>query len=618
MDDYLKELKEWLAQGALDPAVRAELESLKARVEANPQDADAQGELSDRFYRFMEFGTAGMRGVMGGGPNRINIHTVRKISQGYAEYLNEAFGEGGTRIPSVAIAYDNRRNSDLFAFESACVFVANGIETYLFARISATPLLSFAARALGTDGGVVCTASHNNKAYNGYKIYDNQGCQCMPDDAAKVAAKIGLVDLWSGVKTVSGNYPQAPEGADAGYFHTPGVFARMNAAAKNEPLLHLVGSEMEDAYTARVFAESRTPGALAAVSAVYTPLNGAGYLLTNHILTQGGIGKLVVVPEQRDPDPDFTTCPEPNPEKRAALEYGLALCEKLRSVGEAPDLLIGTDPDADRLGTAVFHDGAYRQLSGNQVGVLLFDYLITCRERDGSMPARPVFITTIVSTPLTGRMAQKHGIETRKVLTGFKNIGDQMNGLDAEGGVERYVFGFEESCGYLSGTYARDKDAQNAALLLLEAAGALKQRGKTLVDRLEEIYGEYGYFIDGLDELVRPGEKGMHEIQEIMTKMRAPEALSAFSAEVTGTADYQARMRCAFKPGGCAETEAITNVPPSDVVEFDLADGCKILARPSGTEPKCKIYYTGVGPTEDAARKAIERMKGEMGKYLAL
>jgi phosphoglucomutase len=586
MNEFIKELDAWLAQEGLDPGVREELTELKARYEKDPQDEAVQGEISDRFYRFMEFGTAGMRGVMGAGPNRINIHTVRKISQGYADHLNEEYGSGG-RVPKVAIAYDNRRNSDVFAREAGLVFAANGIETHLFGTLSATPLLSYAARVLGTDGGVVLTASHNNKAYNGYKIYDSHGCQCMPEEAAKVAAKIDRVDMWTGVKTVT-----------------------------ESPLLHIIGPQMQEAYIERVLAESRTPGALSDLSVVYTPLNGTGNVPVRALLAKAGIGKLTVVPEQENPDPDFTTCPEPNPEKRAALEVGLALCGKLRDAGEAPDLLIGTDPDADRLGVAILHDGEYRQLSGNQVGFLILDYIIASREREGAMPDRPVFITTIVSTPLTGEMAKKHGIETRKVLTGFKNIGDQMNDLEADGEVDRYIFGFEESCGYLSGTYARDKDAQNAALLLLEAAGVLKARGKTLLDRIEEIYGEYGYFIDGLDELVRPGEKGMHEIQAIMAKLREPEALTAFSAVVNETADYQARERTVYKLGGRKETAPISGVPPSDVVEFALADGCQILARPSGTEPKCKIYYTGVGATEEAARKAIDRMKGEVAKLL--
>jgi phosphoglucomutase len=600
----LAEMNDWLAQADLDPPVRAELEALKARYEAAPGDAAIQDEVGDRFYRFMEFGTAGMRGVMGAGPNRINIHTIRKISQGYAEHLVSKTA-GADRPPKVAIAYDNRRNSDLFAFEAACVFVANGVETYLFKQLSATPLLSYTARALGTDGGVVVTASHNNKAYNGYKIYDDHGCQCMPEEAEQVAEKIDAVDMWKGVRTISDRYVSSD------------IAIRKERAAAAESLLTLVDTAAEDDYIEQVFATSLTPGALADLNVVYTPLNGTGARPVQRLLAKAGVGSLTLVEEQAAPDPDFTTAPEPNPEKTAALKLGLDLCRRLRAEGRAPDILIATDPDSDRLGAAILHDGEYRQLTGNQVGVLIFDYVIRCRERDVHMPSRPVFITTIVSTPLTGEMAEKHGVELCKVLTGFKNIGDQMNRLEEAGEETRYIFGFEESCGYLSGIYARDKDAQNAALMLLEAAGVLKQSGKTLLDRVEELYAEYGYYLDGLDELVRPGEKGMLEIKAIMAKLREPEMLDAFSAVVRCTADFHTGERTEYKLGGVVKKYPIVDVPESDVVEFDLADGCRILARPSGTEPKLKIYYTGVGPNEAAAEKAIERMKAEIAKGIA-
>jgi len=369
----------------------------------------------------------------------------------------------------------------------------------------------------------------------------------------------------------------------------------MKRAAAYEQLFSIIPESMEHAYMDRVLAESLTQGALKDIKIVFTPLNGAGSIPVQTILKKAGIGEIIVVAEQEHPDPDFTTAPEPNPEKLEALRFGLALCERLMAEGNAPDMLIGTDPDADRLGAAILHGGEYIQLTGNQVGVLILDYIITCREASGSMPERPVFITTIVSTPVTGAMAEKHGIETRKVLTGFKNIGDQVNMLEADGEEERYIFGFEESCGYCSGVYCRDKDAQNAALLLLEAAGALKQKGKTLLDRVEEIYREYGYYIDGLDEFVRPGEKGMRDIAAIMARMRLPETREAFGAEAIAYKDYLSDAQLT-----------------SDVVQFDLSDGCRILARPSGTEPKLKIYYTGVGPSEEAAEKAISRMRQEI------
>jgi len=482
------------------------------------------------------------------------------------------------------------------------------------------------------------TASHNNKAYNGYKIYDSHGCQSMPAEAERAAALIDMVDMWDGVKTIAGRYP-AEDGDETAYEGaTPGVLGLMKRAEETEALMNIIPEDMEQAYIGRVLAESLTPGALEGIKAVFTPLNGAGNVPVQAIMAKAGIGRLFTVKEQEHPNPDFATAPEPNPEKPGALRLGLELCEKLKAEGDAPDILIGTDPDADRLGAAILHEDAYVQLTGNQAGVLMLDYIIACREALGTMPDRPVFVTTIVSTPITGEMADRHGIETRRVLTGFKNIGDQMNKLEADGEEQRYIFGFEESCGYCSGVYCRDKDAQNAALLLLEAAGVQKGRGKTLLDRVYELYGEYGYYMDALEELVRPGEKGMHEIAAVMAKLRLEGARAVFSAGLASYTDYLSRERTVYGDktkgdGSCVlqreqdsktkgnascvlNTEPVTDVPVSDVVEFGLADGCRILARPSGTEPKLKIYYTGVGATEEDAREAIARMKQEIAEAI--
>jgi phosphoglucomutase len=424
----------------------------------------------------------------------------------------------------------------------------------------------------------------------------------MPDDASRVAELIENVDMWNGVKTLSSDFLPIEGDITAYEGATEGVLGRMKRAAETlEPLLTIISEEMEDSYINRVLKEGFTPGIMKDLRVVYTPLNGAGSVPVREILNRAGVGELFIVKEQEYPDPDFTTAPEPNPEKPGALRLGLELCEKLKKEGRPPDVLIGTDPDSDRLGAAILYRGEYVQLTGNQVGVLILDYIIACREAAGKMPDRPVFITTIVSTPISCKMAEKHRIETRQVLTGFKNIGDQINKLEAIGEVNRYIFGFEESCGYCSGVYCRDKDAQNAAHLLLETAGSLKQEGKTLLDRMEELYEEYGYYFDGLDELVRPGEKGMHEIGQIMDKLRKEETLSAFSSKVVSYTDY---------------LYGVPPVPPSDVLQFDFADCCRILARPSGTEPKLKIYYTGVGKTEEDAEKAISRMKQEIANYI--
>lgn len=604
-NDNIRKLEEWLAQPTLDAPVRAELTALYDKYMENPNDAEVQAAINDRYYTEMVFGTAGMRGVMGAGPNRISIHTIRKISQGYAEHIVASAVAAGRSGPSVVIAHDNRKDSGLYAFESACVFAANGVKAYLYDVLSATPLLSFSVRRLGTDGGVVVTASHNNKDYNGYKIYDHFGCQCMPDEAEEVAARIAGVDIWTGPKTNAEKYgKRADSAAD-----------RIRIAADTDPLIEIVPGEIIDEYIAAVIAESKQRGACRGLQAVYTPLNGAGNKLVRRILEEAGIGGLHVVKEQEDPDPNFTTCPIPNPEKPEALGLALGLARDLAADGDAPDIVFGTDPDADRLGAMVRHDGDYTRLSGNQVGVLIFDYIIRMREDAGTMPDSPVFITTIVSTPLTSAMAAKHSIETRKVLTGFKNIGDQMNRLEAAGEEDRYIFGFEESCGYLSGRYARDKDSQNAALLICEAAGLLKREGKTLVDRLEEVYSEYGYFIDGLEELVRPGEAGMHEIAAIMSRLREDDMLGAFSVGVSTRVDYLSGERADYGEGAPVLSK-VTGIPSSDVIEFELKDGCSVLARPSGTEPKLKFYYTGVGSSEAEAEARIADMKAEMGSVI--
>ena len=598
MENNISKLESWLAVEQLDPCVREELEALKEAYDKDNNDENVLEQINDRFYMDMEFGTAGMRGIMGAGPNRINVHTIRRISQGFADYINDKAKKENIAEPSIAIAYDNRKNSDLFAYEAACVFVANGVKTHLYDRISATPLLSFTVREICTTAGVVLTASHNNKDYNGYKIYNGYGCQCMPDEAELVSAKIDEVDIWTGVSTISDKYKEF-EGS---------VCELVAHAAKQEELLVIIPHEFEEKYCQLVLAESGVKGACEDLTAVYTPLNGTGNKLVRKILEDVNIKSLNIVKEQENPDPAFPTCPEPNPEKIEALKLALEMCQQMQKDGNPPDILIGSDPDGDRLGSMILHGGEYVRLTGNQVGVLLLDYVINCREQAGTMPDAPVFITTIVSTPITGEIAKKHGIETRKVLTGFKNIGDQMNALERDGETERYIFGFEESCGYLSGRYARDKDAPNAALLLCEAAGVCKANKKSLLDRMEELYEEYGYYIDDIDEFVRPGEQGMIEIASIMEEVRGENVLSLFSADVVSKVDYENGKKIDYTENGPKES-TISGIPSSNVVEFVLSDGCKILMRPSGTEPKLKAYYTGVGTTAAEAHEKITQMK---------
>jgi phosphoglucomutase len=573
-------MKAWLAMPDLAADMREELESLDARYESG--DADAAAEIEDRFYRDLEFGTAGLRGVLGAGTNRMNTLIVRRATQGYAEHILANAGAEGKTGPRVAIAFDNRRNSDLFAFEAACVFVANGIETHLYSRLSATPLLSWTVRELGCDGGVVVTASHNPKQYNGYKIYDASGCQCLDDAAKDVAARIAAIDVATGAKTVAGGYAGALE-------------ERVAAAAAAEELLHIIPDSFEAAFVDRVReAASLRSGTASGLSVVYTPLNGTGSVPVRKVMADIGVGKVETVPEQKDPDPDFTTCPEPNPEKEKALKLGLELCRRRRDEGAAPDVLIGTDPDCDRVGCAVYDGADYVRLTGNQVGALMFDYIAETRAKEGLTPERPVMVTTIVSTPLTLAIAEKLGVRAEKTLTGFKYIGDRVNRLEAAGEEKDFIFGFEESCGYCAHTLVRDKDGVGTSMLLCEMAGYYKKLGKTLLDRLDELYESYGYYLDAVDEFTRPGKTGMEEIEAAMTKARAVKpGVPGAIARVT---DYL--------PG---ET-----LPSSNVIQYDTESGDRIMLRPSGTEPKLKVYYSARGSSDADAERSLAALKDIM------
>ncbi|MDR2609960.1 MAG: phospho-sugar mutase [Clostridiales Family XIII bacterium] len=574
MMESVTRLRDWLSIKWLDGELRAELEDLLAAYGREGDGGPAAGEIEDRFYRDLEFGTAGMRGILGAGLNRMNTPNVMRATQGFAAHLNDAVRAAGeTRPAKAAIAYDNRRNSELFAFEAACVFVANGIETYLFGRLSATPLLSYTVRELGCDGGVVVTASHNAKEYNGYKIYGNTGCQCLPDEAGKIAALIEGVDFSSGIKTVADTY-------------TGSIAERRAAAAAAEPLLHIIPDDFEERFVDAVLEATPECGSIdmADLNVVYTPLHGAGNIPVRSALAKLGVGKVTVVPEQELPDPEFTTCPEPNPENAKALKLGLALCEKLAAEGEAPDILIATDPDSDRVAIAVHDGGDYRRINGNELGILLLDFVTRRNKEAGVFRDDEIVITTIVSSPLVSVMAADSGAETRLVLTGFKNIGKVMDELARAGEEGRYLFGFEESCGYLSGTHVRDKDAINASALICAAAALSKSEGVTLIGRLDEIGKKFGYYHDEVAEFIMPGEKGMEDMARIMEAARTP------------------AVRDAFK-GALAEYVDFREVPglEGNVVEFKFADGSRAMMRPSGTEPKLKIYISARAASKEAA-----------------
>ena len=577
--DYMEQARAWLGLPGLDPDGKKELEDLVSAAENG--DHEAIAEISDRFYRDLEFGTGGMRGVMGEGRNRMNVTMIRRASQGYAEHIIADAAERGVAEPKAAVAYDSRKFSDLFAFETACVFVANGIRTVLYDRLSATPLLSWTIRKLNADGGVVVTASHNPKEYNGYKIYDHTGCQCLTEQANDVIARIEATDPVSGIKTVAGNYSGSP--AD-----------RMAAAAAGQPLLTLLGEDNINEFIEVVLNARLRHDKADNVSVVYTPLNGAGNYPVRSVLSRIGVGSVRVVPEQENPDASFATCPFPNPEKTEALELGFELCSKYRLQGDPPDVLIGTDPDCDRLGCAVFDGNDYVQLSGDRVGVLLFDYIVETRREKGLMPARPVLVTTIVSSPLAVAIARANGVEAWLCLTGFKHIGYEINKLGLErGNTDDFIFGYEESCGYLTQPHVRDKDAVNAAMMLCELISYHKSQGKTVFDRLEELFRKYGYYSEGLAEFVRPGEKGMQEIaRDMELARRATE--SDFGKKITGRVDY---------------LKDATGLPESDVVQYDFEDGSRVLFRPSGTEPKLKIYFSVRAASAEASSAMMEEFK---------
>ena len=478
MNEIESRYRAWRSRPDLDPALAAELASIEGDEAA----------ITDRFYRDLAFGTGGLRGVLGAGTNRMNIYTVRKATQGLADYLN------ATDLPKrVAIAHDSRHNGDLFARETARVLAANGITACLYPRLEPTPALSWAVRYLGCGAGVCVTASHNPAKYNGYKVYGSDGCQITLEAAEKILAAIEAVDIFEGVKLA--DYDKAMQ----------------------DGLIQLIGEDCLDAFVDAVYAQRVGAGeGIGRLNLVYTPLNGSGLECVRKLLGKLGVTHVTVVPEQEKPDGDFPTCPYPNPESREAMQKGLELCDKVH-----PDLLLGTDPDCDRCGTAVPDGkGGYRLITGNEMGIILLDYICRTRLARGTMPKDPVAVTTIVSTDMATPVAKKYGVELRRTLTGFKFIGEQIGNLEAEGHAERFIFGFEESYGYLSGGHVRDKDAVNAPLLVCEAAAWYAAQGKTLLDAIEGLYKEYGYYRNALSSFTFEGESGMHTMQALMAGLR--------------------------------------------------------------------------------------------------
>lgn len=559
---------QWVEKATEEPDFAAELAAIR----------DDPAEMQDRFYQNLIFGTAGLRGVLGLGTNRMNLYTVRQATQGLANWLWKT-----CENPSAAIAYDSRLQSDRFARETARVLAANGVKVYLYAELMPTPALSYAVRELKCDTGVVITASHNPAQYNGYKAYGRDGSQLGPEAAEHVMQEIAATDPFTGVRLC--DFDQAL--AEGQIVYLPESFIQQ--------------------YIDRVLAESFYPEhcAKAGLKVVFTPLNGAGSRCVCTALAKAGVTDITIVPEQAHPDGHFPTCPYPNPETKEALEKGLALCEKVGA-----DILLATDPDADRAAIAVRHNGAYVILTGNEVGVLLLDYICKCRKQLGTMPAHPIAVRSIVSSRLADAVAHSYGVEMVQVLTGFRFIGAVIAKLEQTQEGERFIFGFEESCGYLSGGYVRDKDAINASLLLAEMASASKLYGRTLVDVLNDIYHTHGIYQNIVDSFSFAGADGMVKMQSIMEGLRSYPPVEIGGEPIVSSIDYQTSVQT--KNG----VQTTLDLPPSNVLEYGLQNGCSILIRPSGTEPKIKIYYCLVASSRQQVETILTQYRKSCGKIV--
>lgn len=536
MDDY----KRWLEADLEDAALKTELESISGNEE----------EIKERFAVSLKFGTAGLRGVLGAGTNRMNIYVVRQATQGLANWVKT---QGGNQL--VAISYDSRINSDVFAKEAAKVLAANGIKVRIYDALMPVPALSFATRYYEANAGIMVTASHNPAKYNGYKAYGPDGCQMTDEAANLVYAEIQNTDVLEGAKLMDFE------------------------AGMASGLIEYVGDDCKEALYDAIKARSVRPGLCktAGLKLVYSPLNGSGLVPVMRVLNDIGIDDITIVPEQQYPDGNFPTCPYPNPEIFEALRLGLELAKECGA-----DLMLATDPDADRVGIAMkCPDGTYELVSGNEVGVLLLDYICAGRIENGTMPENAVAVKSIVSTPLADAVAKNYGVELRNVLTGFKWIGDQIAGLEAAGEVERFIFGFEESYGYLAGSYVRDKDAIIGSMLICEMAAYYRSIGSSVKQRLEEIYSKYGRYLNKVDSFEFPGLSGMDKMAGIMEELRNNPPTAIGEYKVVKVTDYK-------KPEE-------TGLPAANVLVYDLEGGAQAIVRPSGTEPKIKTYFTTLG-----------------------
>ena len=569
MNNYNELYKIWLEGARENAELYDELKAIDGKDE----------EIKDRFYRNLEFGTAGLRGVLGAGTNRMNIYTVGQATQGLADYLNSQYSSA-----SVAIGYDSRIKSDEFAAESAKILAANGITVYMYRQLMPTPFVSYAVMRLKCQSGIVITASHNPSKYNGYKCYDPRGYQMTEEAAAATYAFIQKTDMFSGIKTMDYD----------------------DAVAKG--LIKYIGDDIIEEYYELCLSRPLHPEIVkdSDVKIIYSPLNGTGNVPVRTVLDRAGYKNIKVVKEQEMPDGNFPTCPYPNPEIRQVFECGLEMTKDFKA-----DLLLATDPDCDRVGTAVLTGGEYALLTGNDIGALLVNYLLSQRKALGTLPENPVVVKSFVSTKLVDRICAKYGAKLVDVLTGFKYIGEVITGLEVEGKKDDFVIGFEESYGYLIGTHAKDKDAVAASLMICEMTAYYKSIGKTLADVLDELYAEFGYFSNKLMNFAYEGADGMAKMAEIMAHNAANPPAEIAGYKVLRHYNYNTSEIIDNRTGA---KEAIT-LPKSNILAYELPGGNFVIMRPSGTEPKIKIYITGIGDTKEQAAAASDSI-GEAMKAL--
>lgn len=561
---------EWLENAAGDPDLIAELKEIGGNDD----------EIYERFYKDLEFGTAGLRGIIGAGTNRMNIYTVGRATQGLADFLNSRHGN-----PSVAIGYDSRIKSEYFAKEAAKILAANGVKVYLFDELEPTPCLSYAVRKYGTSSGIILTASHNPAKYNGYKCYDSNGYQMTDAEADEAYSFIRKVDYFNGIKSTD-----------------------FDAAAESG-LIEYIGENTIEEFLDEVQKQCVNPGICkkADLCVIYSPLNGTGNKPVRKILNRIGVEKLYVVPEQEMPDGNFPTCPFPNPEIKQAFECALKMTDEIKA-----DILLATDPDCDRVGIAVrSKSGEYVLMSGNEVGAMLLNYLLSQKKEKGLLPGNAVAVKSFVSTDLAEEIAKKYGCEFKNLLTGFKYIGELITELEKEGKADKFVMGFEESYGYLAGTHARDKDAVVGAMLICEMAAYYKAQGKTLADVIEELYAEFGFYSNTVKSYAFDGAAGMKKMKKIMDNLRTAPPAEIAGMKVLRIGDYQKGIFL----NTADNTKTKTGLPESNVLSYKLAGGNGVIVRPSGTEPKIKAYITAIGKNKDDALALAKELTAAADKF---